>query len=395
MIHQTQASYLDGIHPQPHTGRLVYDAVHGELHFYGRAPGEEGNERFLLSLNKHHAFEIRSRGKEFVIEWRSGGNHTSEMFVLSDLPFIRLVRDKFLLHKNIFWRYATMVWSESLTRVMLALVIALFVTGFGAHAFMQNSYHLVPQSWDQKVGEQAEAGLREFGVVCSSPQTVRDLKRFLPYFSQHGSPYKYEIQIVKSPVENAFALPGGKISVFSETVRKAANYEELAGILAHEIGHVERRHGMQQLSQYMTIRLILALAFGMTDDGTTLALAADAGALLLLLKNSRDHERDADQYAAEKLATAGISSAAIRKFFQRISTEYKKGMDKVPDFVQTHPADADRINFFARYEERHKARMKSAASRLDEDIRLMLPRKPVLSAECIASQSDVEEDEEE
>ena len=394
MVHQAKAIFLDGVNPHARAGRLVYDAVHHELHFYERPTDETQSEFFAFSVDKNHVFEIRRRGHEHVIEWRSGaGNYTSAMFVVSDLAFIRLVRDKFLSHKNLFWRYATLVWSESLSRVILALMIGTCITGFGAYTFMQNSYHIVPQAWDQRVGDQAEAGLKEFGVVCSSPQVVADLKKLIPYFREHGTPYKYEIQVVKSPVENAFALPGGKITVFSETIRKAANYEELAGILAHEIGHVERRHGMQQLSQYMTIRVILALAFGMTDDGTTMALAADAGALLLLLKNSRDHERDADAYAARKLAEAGISSLAIRKFFQRLNEEHKEAIDKVPDFVLTHPSDADRIQFFERYENKHKGRMLSAAARLDEDIRLMLPRKPVVSAECIAPQDDEAEEE--
>lgn len=394
MVHQAKAIFLDGVNPHVRAGRLVYDAVHQELHFYEKPADETQSEFFAFSVDKNHVFEIRRRGHEHVIEWRSGaGNYTSAMFVVSDLAFIRLVRDKFLSHKNLFWRYATLVWSESLSRVILALMIGTCITGFGAYTFMQNSYHIVPQAWDQRVGDQAEAGLKEFGVVCSSPQVVADLKKLIPYFREHGTPYKYEIQVVKSPVENAFALPGGKITVFSETIRKAANYEELAGILAHEIGHVERRHGMQQLSQYMTIRVILALAFGMTDDGTTMALAADAGALLLLLKNSRDHERDADAYAARKLAEAGISSQAIRKFFQRLNEEHKEAIDKVPDFVLTHPSDADRIQFFERYENKHKGRMLSAAARLDEDIRLMLPRKPVVSAECIAPQDDDTEEE--
>lgn len=394
MIHQTQATFLDGVQPHARTGRLVYDANHQELHFYEKPAEENRPEFFSFSVDKNHTFEIRRRGHEHVIEWRSGpGNHTSAMFVVSDLPFIRLVRDKFLVHKNLFWRYATLVWSESLSRVILALMIGTSITGFGAYTFMQNSYHMVPQTWDQRVGDQAEAGLKEFGVVCSSPQVVSDLKRLIPYFKEHGTPYKYEIQVVKSPVENAFALPGGKITVFSETIRKAANYEELAGILAHEIGHVERRHGMQQLSQYMTIRVILALAFGMTDDGTTMALAADAGALLLLLKNSRDHERDADAYAARKLAEAGISSLAIRRFFDRINKEHKEGLDKVPDFILTHPSDADRIQFFERYENKHKGRMLSAAARLDDDIRRMLPRKPVVSAECVAPEEDESEED--
>jgi Zn-dependent protease with chaperone function len=381
VIHQTGATYLDGVQPKPRLGRLVYDAANKELHFYEMEP-ETQTEKFLLSLDKNHAYEIRTRAKEQLIEWRVKGNYTSALIVISDLKFTRLVRDKYLSHKNIFWRYATYVWSESFGRVIVALAVAMAITGIGAHFFMENSYHLIPDTWDKKIGDQAEAGLKEFGTVCASPETVRNLKKFLPYFIQHGTPHQYDIQILNSPVENAFALPGGKITVFSQTVQKAADYEELAGILAHEVGHVERRHGMQQLSQYMTLRLILTLAFGMTDDATVLSYAADAGALLLLLKNSRDHERDADAYAARKLLEAGISSKAIRSFFERINKDYKSEVSKVPDFILTHPADEDRIRFFERFETKNQVQLRAATERLNPDIGELLAQKPELSAAC-------------
>ncbi len=382
MIHQVRAQYLDGIDPRPRTGRLVFDEAHGELHFY--ETDSAGIERFVFSVDKNHAFEIRSRGKEYVIEWREGSNATSRMLTFSDIHFVRQVRDKFLAHKNVFWRYATLVWSESLGKVTLALIAALAVTGIAGWFFMQNSYRLIPISWDKKIGEQAEPGLKEFGLTCESPQTVRDLKKLVPLLAQSGTPYSYDIQIIKSNVENAFALPGGKLTFFSQTIKNAKSYGELAGILAHEIGHVERRHGMQQLSQYMTIRVILALAFGMTDDATLIATAADAGALLLLLKNSRDHERDADRYAAEKLVAAGISNRPIREFFERIAREHREELQNVPDFFLTHPADEERIRFFEKYEARHKAALKAAAAKLSPEIVALLKRKPILAAECIA-----------
>lgn len=382
MIRQSPAQYLDGIDPRPRSGRLVFDEAHGELHFY--ETDAKGIERFIFSVDKNHAFEIRTRGSEHVIEWREGGNSSSRMLTLGDIEFVRLVRDRFLAHKNIFWRYATLVWSESLGKVALALVAALAVTGIVGWFFMQNSYKMIPITWDKKIGEQAEPGLKEFGLTCNSPQTVRDLKKLIPYLAEPGTPYAYDVQIIKSNVENAFALPGGKLTFFSQTIKNAKSYAELAGILAHEIGHVERRHGMQQLSQYMTIRVILALAFGMTDDATLIATAADAGALLLLLKNSRDHERDADSYAAEKLVAAGISNRAIREFFERIAREHKKDMQNVPDFILTHPADNERIRFFEKYETRHKAALRTAAARLNPEITALLKRKPVLAAECIA-----------
>jgi len=388
MIHRTEAFYLDGQTPRIREGSLIYDAANKELHFY------EGDE-FLLSLDKEHHFEIRTRGKEQLIEWRVAGNHASSLIVIRDIKFTRAVRDKFLSHKNLFWRYATYVWSESLGRVAIALVAALAITAVAADFLMDNTYRAVPVTWDKKIGDQAEAGLREFGVVCASPQTVKNLRKFLPYFMEQGTVHKYDLQIIKSPVENAFALPGGKISVFAQTVQKANNYEELAGILAHEVGHVERRHGMQQLSRYLIMRFVLALAFGMSDDATIVTVAADAGALLLLLKNSRDHERDADAFAAEKLAASGISSAAIRRFFARINKEHKEELSKVPDFILTHPADEDRIRFFERYEKEHRAQLKAAAERMDPGLRGLLTQKPVLAAACKVPLKPVKESEEE
>lgn len=394
MIHRTGAIHFDGIKPRPRPGQLIYDPANKELHFY-EIDTETQTEKFAFSLDKDHAYEIRTRSKEQLIEWRVKGNHTSALIVITDLKFTRLVRDKYLAHKNIFWRYATYVWSESFGRVIIALAVALAITGVGAHYFMENSYHLIPVTWDKKVGDQAEAGLKEFGAICASPETVRDLRKFLPYFREAGTPHQYDIQILKSPVENAFALPGGKITVFSATVQKAKNYEELAGILAHEVGHVERRHGMQQLSQYMTLRLVLTLAFGMTDDATILSFAADAGALLLLLKNSRDHERDADAFAARKLAEAGISSKAIREFFERINKESKSEISSVPDFVLTHPADEERIRFFDQYEKKNKAQLRAASERLNPEIRELLAQKPVISAACRAATDAKQQPEDE
>ena len=106
----------------------------------------------------------------------------------------------------------------------------------------------------------------------------------------------------------------------------------------------------------------------------------------MLLKNSRDHERDADQYAARKLVEAGISNKAIRQFFERIAREHKKERKNIPDFILTHPADAERIHFFEKYETRHKGRLKTAAAEQEEELASMLKRKPEISAECIASQ---------
>jgi hypothetical protein len=177
VIHQTSARYLDGLDPRPRTGRLVFDEAHRELHFYEAA---ETGERFVCSIDKNQSIDIRSRGSEQIIEWRPKTNHTSAMLIITDLAFTRLIRDRFLAHKNVFWRYATLVWSESLGKVALALIAAVFATGLATWYFMEHSFKLIPVAWDKKVGDQAAPGLKEFGEICESKQTDRRLQTGTP-----------------------------------------------------------------------------------------------------------------------------------------------------------------------------------------------------------------------
>jgi hypothetical protein len=93
MIHQTNATYLDGVKPITRSGKLIYDAANKELHFYEK-DSEAETEKFAFSLDKNHGFEIRNRAHEQLIEWRVKGNHTSALIVISDRKFTRLVRDK-------------------------------------------------------------------------------------------------------------------------------------------------------------------------------------------------------------------------------------------------------------------------------------------------------------
>lgn len=157
----------------------------------------------------------------------------------------------------------------------------------------------------------------------------------------HG--YTLSLQFRRSAAlgANAFALPSGLIVVTDDLVRLSADDREIIAVLAHEVGHVARRHGVRRLAQGMTLTVLLSWYVG---DVSTLAAAAPT--VLLTTKYSRDFEREADDYAAQLLAANGISSAYLASILERLEAAHTRrtGEGRMQfGYISTHPATAERL----------------------------------------------------
>ena len=136
---------------------------------------------------------------------------------------------------------------------------------------------------------------------------------------------------------NAFAAPGGVVVVYSGLMKKAASAEEVAGVLAHEIAHVELRHSLRQLVKSAGLRVILAAAAG--DYAALGGWAAQLGEL----KFSRDAEREADARGLERLAEARIAPGGMLRFFETLAQLEAERPGQLPALFSTHPATAERL----------------------------------------------------
>jgi Zn-dependent protease with chaperone function len=139
---------------------------------------------------------------------------------------------------------------------------------------------------------------------------------------------------------NAMALPSGTIVVTDELVALARDDRELLGVLAHEAGHVERRHGLRLMLQHSALGLLAAWLAG---DVTSLLGAAPA--MLLQAKYSRDFERDADAYAADLLRAHGISPARLADLLERMEQVHPGSSSVVVAYVSSHPATPERLAY--------------------------------------------------
>ena len=143
---------------------------------------------------------------------------------------------------------------------------------------------------------------------------------------------------------NAFALPGGRIVVTDELVRLvAARDDVVVGVLAHEYGHVKARHGIRMVAQSALLRTATGLLLG--DFSAVLAAAP---ALLGEQAYSRDFEREADAESVRVLKAAGLSPAAMVSFFEKLGEKNLGSGSGIAIAFASHPADAERVEFFKR-----------------------------------------------
>jgi predicted Zn-dependent protease len=150
-----------------------------------------------------------------------------------------------------------------------------------------------------------------------------------------GSAYRYQWHVAADPQVNAFALPGGHVVVFTGLLQRADSAEEVAGVLAHEVQHVELRHSLKNLLHGLGWRALLAVALGDLSGGVWAGMAEQLGSL----SYSRDLERQADLGGLAALRRAGIAPQGMASFFAKLAQQDGAQIE----LLSTHPASEDRL----------------------------------------------------
>lgn len=164
-----------------------------------------------------------------------------------------------------------------------------------------------------------------------------------------NAPFNFRFLIINSSAINAFATPGGYIYINKGLISVAENEGELAGVIAHEIGHANARHiaSIIEKSQKLNIATLAAIIAGAFLGGggdATAAIAAFslAGNSSLTLKYMRQHEEEADRLGIIYLVGAGYYPAAMVDFL-KIMKQHEFLSKTMPSYLQTHPGTDDRI----------------------------------------------------
>ena len=151
------------------------------------------------------------------------------------------------------------------------------------------------------------------------------------------SEYDYNIIVLDNAQINAFTIPGGNIYVFTGLISFCESPEQLAAVLAHEMGHVEKRHTVDRLAREFGLSVLFSIMTG----GDTVLLS-DLYQTLISSGFSRSQEKEADQFALNLLEDASISPKSIASFFRKLNRE-NLAYDENIELVMTHPHNNTRI----------------------------------------------------
>jgi predicted Zn-dependent protease len=154
----------------------------------------------------------------------------------------------------------------------------------------------------------------------------------------HKDDFEWRLRIIKNDSTlNAFCTPGGYIYIYTGILNFLDNEAQLAGVMGHEIAHADKRHSTRQMTKMFGIQILLDVLAG------DRALLKDVTAAIIGLKNSREHEIEADQYSVEYLCPTDYDAAGGGGFFQKIES---LGGSRQPEFLSTHPNPGKRIEHF-------------------------------------------------
>ena len=239
------------------------------------------------------------------------------------------------------------------TRVVVLSLVAiasLVLTAiFGMPVLAERITPLIPFTMEKKFGDAIDRQVRpilagdsgaaaaQCGTAPSELAGRKSLDKLMRQLEAAANgPYRVRVDVVRQQQANAFALPGGHVYVFEGLLAKSERPDELAGVIAHEMGHVEHRDGTRAVLQSAGLSFLFGMMLGDFVGGGAVVTAAQT---VLSSSYSRHAEAAADDYSVEVMQKAEADPKALGAILSRIASDKDGGMAILRD----HPETKDRI----------------------------------------------------
>jgi Zn-dependent protease with chaperone function len=224
----------------------------------------------------------------------------------------------------------------SVAALVSIVLMVLFVVPLAADRLTP----LIPYAVEKRIGEVADKQVKVIfdGKQCENPAGMAAFRKLVDMLRQAGDvDATADAAVISNEIANAIALPGGKIYVFEGLLTKAENVDELAGVLAHELGHVKNRDGLRNLIYNGGTSFLIGLLFGDVTGSSAIIFASRE---LFQASHSREAERTADQTTIDVMRKLGRSPKPMGEFLLRVTGKEKgKGLA----LISSHPLSEDRL----------------------------------------------------
>jgi Zn-dependent protease with chaperone function len=291
------------------------------------------NRRHIVALHFGPALELSEDGVA-VASWAyddlravDGGPGTLRLKCISALPLARLevpdpaaqaeisARARFLQVERGGSAQTGRVVGWSLAAVTSIVLVVIFGVPFVAERLTP----LVPLSFERRLGGMADNQVRAIfgGRTCANADGVAAFAKLVETLRQAGHvDMPLQTEVLASSVPNAFALPGGRIYLLNGLLQKADSADEIAGVIAHEVGHVSHRDQTRLMLQRGGTSFLIGLLFG---DVTGSSAAIFVTRSLFDASYTREAEHEADAFAIETMHTLGRSPAPMGELLFRVT----------------------------------------------------------------------------
>lgn len=235
----------------------------------------------------------------------------------------------------------------------LALVFSVVLVSFAFNSCSDSGsnpldFNLFPLSEDANLGMQLDAELKSdpnFRILNNAQAQAYAtgvLQEVLKSDEiKYADDFNYSIQIVDDPnTVNAFAAPGGYIYFYTGLINFIDNEAAFAGIVAHEVAHIEKRHATKRLTKMYGIQILTSIILG-SNPSTLEQIGSQIFTGLGMLKFSREDEFEADEYSFRYLLSTSWYPAGVKSFFEKVGGNSEQS--SLQTWLSTHPASSDRI----------------------------------------------------
>jgi Zn-dependent protease with chaperone function len=237
-------------------------------------------------------------------------------------------------------------WYQKLLNlgIKIHLGFALFIFGCIGLSYVyvipwigEKSVFLIPDSYDDTLGNT----FFEQNTFLDDVDTEKT--KALNLFAKElklNNTKKLKFTVIDSEIRNAFALPDGSVVVYTGIIASMKNYEELVGLIGHEVAHVNHRHSMKMLCRNLSGYLFISTVLG--DANGVMAVLGDNINTLQSLSFSREFEHQADTEGFKIVTLNKVNPIGMSTLFKRLQ---KENNSVIPEFLSSHPLTADRIKY--------------------------------------------------
>lgn len=317
--------YFNGKTATPHTVDVVWYEHGFEIRFSSPA-----TPSMLWEKSGIQQTELSSA----IVTLRYGDTFPQQQLEVTDVDFIARYKKEFGVHVLHKVRYTS---AKVLISLLLALAGAVWLSYLYVLPLLADyTAQAFPRDYEIKMGQQIyESVLEGEDIDTAKTEAINQ------FFHQLKVPQDYPVKItvVKSPVVNAFALPGGGIVVYDGILKDMKSADQLAALLSHEFSHVQLKHATRNLFRSLAGYLFVSILF--SDVNGVASVVVDNANQLRNLSYSRELETEADNHGLQLLKENKISAAGMKALFEQLKKE--SGGIEVSEIISTHPDLDNRI----------------------------------------------------